>query len=140
MLQIQLQEERVPRRTFPFSASQGGLLTQIQLVAIKFYRIGASFSVRSNYDGLIPGRGFEADVAIPELKIACEYQGGAFLKISGHKNFKGVQRDHFKANEAQLNGWLFLQFGPVETKTGEAMNVVERAIRSRIPGLTKETA
>ena len=62
------------------------------------------------------------------MKIACEYQGGLFLPRGGHKNVFGSMRDWEKGNEAQLLGWLYLQFGPIETKTGAAMNVVERAI------------
>lgn len=122
---------------YPFAASQSGLATQTMLLLSKTLdKTGRGFTMYTNYDALIPGRKFEADVAIPALKIACEYQGGVFLKgKSGHTNLAGTQRDHFKCNECQLLGWMFLQFGPIETKTGTAMQVIERAIKYRLAEL-----
>lgn len=116
----------------PFHAGQDGLWTQVVLLERKFRAEGIILRPEANYPKIVPGRQYEADAAIPSLKIAIEYQGGAFMKKSGHTNLQGVRRDHYKANAAQLNGWLFLQFGPIETRTGEAMNVIECAIRYRV--------
>lgn len=117
----------------PFAASQAGLYTQVSLLLTRLGQSGVELDMRSNYAEVIPGRKFEADVAIPELKIGCEYQGGDFMTTrSGHTKVGGLLRDRIKLNEAQLNGWLWLQFGADDTRSGEAMNVVERAVMLRL--------
>lgn len=82
-------------------------------------------------------RRWRFDAALPDLKIAVEYQG-LFLKKEGqkggHQTIKGLRRDWEKIREAQLAGWIILPFGPDETRSGEAMNVIARAIESRLEG------
>lgn len=78
-------------------------------------------------------RKWRFDAACPSLKLACEYHGGLFMKRKGgHQSAKGSMNDWSKLNEAQLLGWIVLQFGPIETKTGQAMQVIERAVQVRL--------
>lgn len=79
-----------------------------------------------------PIRRFRFDVAIPALHIGMEYQGGLFMgRRGGHQSVKGARNDWEKINEALLLGWIVLQFGPDEVRSGNAMNVIERAIAFR---------
>lgn len=123
----------MPRRgeRWPFAASVEGLSQQILLLQRQFgfafireYRFHSTRKWR--FDFLITG------AKIKDPGIVCEYNGGLFLPKGGHQNFKGAMRDWAKGNEAQMMGFLYLQFGPIETKTGEALNVIGRAIQARL--------
>ena len=115
-----------------FEASQAGLWQQLDLLRADYLqRRHFAFRLVENYSELIPGRKFQVDVALPDLKIGAEYQGGDFMRKSGHTNVKGLARDRYKLNHAQLNGWILFQFGAAETESGEAMILVERAIELR---------
>ena len=77
-------------------------------------------------------RRWRFDCCIPELKIAAEYHGGLFMeRRGGHQSVKGARRDWEKLNEAQMMGFMVLQFGPDETRSGEALEVIQRAIEAR---------
>lgn len=79
-----------------------------------------------------PTRKWRADVFIPEFRIICEYQGGLFMgRKGGHQTAKGARNDWEKSNEAQILGYLFLQFGPDEVRSGDAMNTIKRAMAVR---------
>lgn len=69
---------------------------------------------------------------IPEFKIICEYQGGLYMeRKGGHQSATGARNDWAKSNEAQMLGYFFLQFGPDEVRSGEAMNTIKRAMAVR---------
>jgi hypothetical protein len=57
-----------------------------------------------------PERKWRFDFAIPEKKIAIEYQGGIFMAKSGHSSIKGQSRDQEKMNQAQILGWKVLSY------------------------------
>lgn len=115
---------------WPFEASVDGLWVQCLILA-KRYCFGAP---QAEYR-FHPVRKWRADAAFPELKVLCEYHGGLFMgRKGGHQTVRGARNDWEKSNEAQLLGYLFLQFGPDETRSGEAMNVIARAIESRLEG------
>jgi hypothetical protein len=78
-------------------------------------------------------RRWRFDIALCREKIGIEYHGGLFMsRRGGHQSVKGARNDWEKLNEAQILGWMVLQFGPDETRTGSAMLVIERAIKSRL--------
>lgn len=49
-------------------------------------------------------RAYRFDWAIPDLKIAAEYDGGIYQSKSGHRSKSGVQRDIEKGNLAMQEG------------------------------------
>lgn len=49
-------------------------------------------------------RSYRFDWAIPDLKIAAEYDGGIYQSKSGHRSKSGVQRDIEKGNLAMQEG------------------------------------
>ena len=113
---------------WPFAASVEGLVQQVQLLCLmgpKTYQWSREFIFH-------PTRKWRADVLIHELKIICEYHGGLFMaRKGGHQTAQGARNDWQKANEAQLLGFWFLQFGPDEVRTGDSMNTIKRAMELR---------
>jgi len=79
----------------------------------------------------LDGRKYELDFAWPTLKLGVEVQGGIFRIRSGHRSIRGLLRDYEKANLAQLNGWIFLQFSAKEIRSGEAVTLIQDAIEFR---------
>lgn len=56
-----------------------------------------------------PVRRWRFDWAIPELKIAIEYEG-LISKKSRHTTIKGYSNDTIKYNEAGKHGWTVLRY------------------------------
>lgn len=54
-------------------------------------------------------RGFRFDWAIPEFKIALEYEG-IFSETSGHTTLTGYKKDVVKYNLATKLGWRILRY------------------------------
>lgn len=121
------------RERYPFAASSEGLLKQtLLLLASAFPGQGHIVSPEWKFH---PKRRWRFDGAIPSVSIGIEYHGGLFMaRRGGHQSVKGTRNDWEKLNEAQMLGWMVLQFGPDETRTGTAMQVIERAIRFRMEG------
>lgn len=76
-----------------------------------------------------PKRRYRFDWAYVGMYIAFEYEGGLRSARSGHRSFGGVMRDIAKYNLAQSMGWRVFRITPQMVKSGEAVNVVEKAIR-----------
>jgi hypothetical protein len=64
-----------------------------------------------------PERKWRFDWCIPSLLIAIEYEGGIFMKKSGHSNFAGQNRDIDKYNSAQSLGWKVTRLNAVNYQT-----------------------
>lgn len=62
-----------------------------------------------------PKRKFRFDWAIPELKIAIEYEG-LFSEKSGHTTVTGYTKDCEKYNQAALLGWKVLRYTALNYK------------------------
>lgn len=113
-----------------FEASAAGLISQAQLLWNQGKTLMPGFETEFRFH---PARRWKFDIAFPAIRLACEYHGGLFMKRKGgHQTVSGSMRDWEKLNEAQIMGWTVLQFGPIETKTGTAMQVMERAIRKKL--------
>jgi hypothetical protein len=113
------------KQRWPFEASAEGLWAQGRLV-YKYWVAEYAFH---------PTRKWRFDMAIvdPYIRVACEYHGGLFMwRKGGHQSVKGSRNDWEKLNEAQLLGWIVLQFGPDETRSGDAMKTIERAVKFRM--------
>lgn len=87
-----------------------------------------------------PTRKWRFDLAWPAFKVACEVQGGTFIKAAdgaaGRHSRGGAQTgDMEKLNEAQLLGWLVIVVDTkmVNHRDGRAVKFIERALRARKP-------
>lgn len=77
-----------------------------------------------------PKRRWLFDLALPELRIACEYNGIMNLGPS-HASVKGLLRDAEKFNEAQKLGWIVVIANAINVKDGSAWAFVVDAVESR---------
>lgn len=70
-------------------------------------------------------RAWRFDYAIPDRKIAIEYEGGTH-GIGGHSSGSGIEKDIHKYNIAQLHGWVVYRLtGAYFTKRGKYCNYLE---------------
>lgn len=56
-----------------------------------------------------PDRKYRSDYAIPAKKILIEYEGGIFMKRSGHNSHTGIQRDIEKYSLAHQLGYTVIR-------------------------------
>ncbi len=72
------------------------------------------------------------DFAIPDKMIAMEVEGGVFSKKkSRHTTGTGFTADCVKYNNAAILGWTVLRVTGDMIKTGQALQMIERAIEAR---------
>lgn len=117
------------KQRWPFEASAAGLFHQTVLLRSSLKIPSCLIECEYRFH---MARKWRFDVAIPELLVGMEYHGGLFMaRRGGHQTVKGARNDWEKLNEAQILGWTVLQFGPDEVRSGEAMNVIEMAIRTK---------
>lgn len=64
-----------------------------------------------------PQRKWRFDWALPDLKIAIEFEGGIYQANSGHKTAKHYSKDTLKYNRAQALGWKVLRFTALNYRT-----------------------
>ena len=77
----------------------------------------------------VPGRRYRWDFAILSARLLIEVQGGVWMsERTGHSTGAGIRRDCEKANLAALNGWRTLFFTSDMVESGEAVEVIERAL------------
>lgn len=77
----------------------------------------------------IPGRKFRYDFAFVEEKLLVEINGGTYTK-GAHSTGAGIARDYEKANLACLAGWRCLSFDGKAVRSGEAVEVVRKALEA----------
>ncbi len=75
----------------------------------------------------IKGRKFRFDFAWIERKLLVEINGGTYT-VGAHSTGKGIARDYEKSNLAQLQGWRCLAFDGKMVRSGEAVEVVRKAL------------
>lgn len=84
-----------------------------------------------------PERKFRADFAFLRERVLVEVDGGLHeskgKKRGRHTRAKGFERDCVKRNEAQLMGWLVLNFSPAMVASGHAVHTIKRALEARAP-------
>lgn len=73
-------------------------------------------------------RRWRFDLAWPELRLAVEVDGGAWVN-GRHNRASGWMRDQEKLNEACVLGWRVLHVTPRQVDGWEAFGLVERAVR-----------
>ncbi|MGE0133748.1 MAG: hypothetical protein AB7L91_06355 [Dehalococcoidia bacterium] len=81
----------------------------------------------------VPGRRFEADIAIPSARLLIEVQGGIYTR-QAHGSVSGVLRDNERLNLATLHGWAVLRFTPEEVGSGVALTTIEEYLARRGEG------
>ena len=75
----------------------------------------------------IKGRKFAFDFAFPDKRLLVEINGGTYT-VGAHSTGKGIARDYEKNNLAQLAGWRCLAFDGKAVRSGEAVEVVRKAL------------
>jgi very-short-patch-repair endonuclease len=78
----------------------------------------------------IKGRKFAFDFCFPEAWLLIEINGGTYT-VGAHSTGKGIARDYEKSNLAQLQGWRCLSFDGKAVKSGEAVEVVRKALEDK---------
>jgi hypothetical protein len=83
---------------------------------IEWVLIGLKIPFTKEYKG-IPDRAYRFDFAIIDtgIKIAIEYNG-IMSEKSRHTSITGYTEDMRKLNLAQINGWIVLQYTPLNYK------------------------
>ena len=61
-----------------------------------------------------PVRKWRFDIAIPEIKLAAEWEGGIWIK-GRHTRGQGYINDMEKYNAAAMAGWTVLRYAPYQT-------------------------
>lgn len=80
-----------------------------------------------------PSRKWRFDVAIPELKIALEVEGGVFVR-GRHVRPTGFLKDMEKYNEATLLGWRVFRCTWKEVGNGEALKLLIAGVKNESLG------
>jgi very-short-patch-repair endonuclease len=76
-----------------------------------------------------PPRRWTFDLAWPDRRIACEVEGGIWIRGGGrHNRASSFEKDAEKYNEAGLLGWAVLRVTTGQVKTGVALTLLERAL------------
>lgn len=79
-------------------------------------------------------RRWRFDVALPDVKLAIEINGGAFLKDGGrHTRGPGYRADCEKLAHAAILGWRVIPCLPEQVKSGLVLRYVEQALTAANP-------
>ena len=81
---------------------------------------------------VVPNRRWRFDFAYPDLRIGIEVHGAIWAR-GGHTRGSGFIKDREKMNEAQLAGWLVLEFPipTIENNPFDCVEMIARAIELR---------
>ena len=70
------------------------------------------------------------DLAVPEYRIAVEFEGGTFAKGGGrHNRGMGAINDMVKYNTATVHGWRVLRYTHTHHKLSQIMGDIARIIQ-----------
>jgi very-short-patch-repair endonuclease len=72
-------------------------------------------------------RRFRFDYAMPEIKLAIEYEG-IFSAKSRHTTVAGFMRDAVKYNEATILGWRVIRITADMINDNRALDYIQRAM------------
>lgn len=76
-----------------------------------------------------PERRWSFDLAWPDRKLACEVEGGIWIRGGGrHNRASSFEKDAEKYNEACLRGWRLLRVTTGQVTSGVAIGLIERAL------------
>lgn len=74
-----------------------------------------------------PVRQYRLDFAWPAAMLAVEIEGGIY-RGGGHSTVAGLKRDIDKGNLLTMGGWRLLRFHGDQVKSGEAVELIRRAL------------
>jgi very-short-patch-repair endonuclease len=74
-----------------------------------------------------PTRKWRLDFAWPVRMLAVEVEGGVY-RGGGHSSVAGIKRDIEKSNALALGGWRLLRFHGDQVRSGEATEIIKRAL------------
>jgi very-short-patch-repair endonuclease len=74
-----------------------------------------------------PTRRWRFDFAFPDLKIACEIDGGTWVG-GRHSRGKGIHSDCEKQCEAVILGWRILRFDADMVRSGAALTFLQKML------------
>jgi hypothetical protein len=83
------------------------------------------------------GRRWRFDIAFPDIKVACEVDGGVFIQ-GRHSRGAGIEADCQKYGAALQLGWIVVRSTPRLVKSGEALRWIEAAIKIQRVRMTGE--
>jgi very-short-patch-repair endonuclease len=75
-----------------------------------------------------PKRKWRFDFCWPDIKLACECEGGIYIK-GGHSTGQGIEKDIEKYNAAMELGWDVYRCTNKMIKAGVAVQTLERLIK-----------
>ena len=80
-----------------------------------------------------PKRQWKCDFGWPDYKLLVEIDGGIWIKggKGAHSRPANIERDMEKSNYAQLLGYVFLRFRPVDVTSGLAVDIVQKYMDKR---------
>ena len=78
----------------------------------------------------VKGRKFRFDFCYEDARLLIEINGGTFTK-GAHSTGTGIRRDYEKNNLAQLAGWRCLMFDSEMVRSGEAVEIVRKALEPK---------
>lgn len=73
-----------------------------------------------------PPRRWRFDLAWPQYLLACEVEGGLYIR-GRHQRPAGYEDDCIKYSEAALRGWCVLRVTAAMVEDGRALHLIERA-------------
>lgn len=91
----------------PATAKKSGNTGKFELIVLDTCK-KLGLKVEKEYK-FLPDRRFRFDFAIPDMKVACEYEGVMSAK-SRHTTITGYTGDCTKYNLAALNGWRVMRY------------------------------
>lgn len=72
------------------------------------------------------------DFAWPSVKVACEIEGGTWMKISRHTSGKGFEADCIKYAQAIKDGWTVYRCTTGMVKSGVALADIETILKLKM--------
>lgn len=78
-----------------------------------------------------PPRRWTFDLCWPDRRLACEVEGGIFIRGGGrHNRAQGFEKDCEKYSEAAIRGFAVLRVTTGQVKRGDAVRLIERALQA----------
>jgi hypothetical protein len=75
-----------------------------------------------------PVRRWRFDLSWPDRKLACEIEGAVWVQ-GRHTRGSGFVKDIEKYSEAAILGWKLIRVTTQQVRNGQALNLIERALR-----------
>jgi very-short-patch-repair endonuclease len=98
--------------------------------AMAFYIKAKKLPTPEREFSFLEGRRYRMDFAWPELRVALEVEGGSWVN-GAHGRGKHFESDCRKYSLAAIEGWVVVRATTDMVKSGEALDLLERALESK---------